>query len=533
MHQTSSNRLHPKVETMALIVIGFLYAAYFVLRYGGLWAENDTAVFTQVTRSMLQAKSVLFAGQYTHGFGYPTWLGTLSLLTGLNVSVMNTIIMPFIGVILLLVTAFVAYHTFLKSSRLAMLSVLLLFAVPDLMFTVLRGNHEKLNIALMLMALVALFRSFEVVYEGNWRAATAWIMLFYTFAFINATVNDYFASTFAVASTITLIAGAFLINRNVPAAARYRGQIVRLTSYVGATWLLVWWVMLYVFPPAGHDFQLLHGAITKITNLFLTLHTSSNPYSAPSSQWSGYVAQFLVASFRWVLFLLSLLVWVQEIWRLVFKKQQHRTLEHLFLLALYGAFGFLVAIAIPLDFTGMNAGTNLEVRNFPYFALMASPLLVWGLAQGYRRLSLVSRRKFAAITGGLLSLFILIGLFKSTLDPAISNQWMFYTPAEKESLTAFDRHSIDATLWSGPDNRLVYANTMLSSSTGTSSQVTGYHYASSDQDILISPEVIESSMVQHKNIPPYQQKNCIYDNGQAQIYRTVPQTLFQNGLPPQ
>ena len=517
---------HPRTTT-ALLFIGFLYATYFVTRYGGLWTENDTAVFTQVTRSMIHAQSVLFPGQYTHGFGYPTWLGTLSLLTGLKVSVMNTIVVPFLGMILLVVSAFVAYRTFLKSNRMAVMAVLVLFAVPDLMFTVLRGNHEKLNIALMLMALVALFRSLKIVYEGNWRAAMIWVVLFYTLVFVNATVNDYFASTFAAASTLTLLAGSILVKRNIPVAEPYRAQFTRLTSYVAASWLLVWWVMLYVFPASGHDFQLLHGALLKLTNLFLTLHTSSNPYAAPTSQWAGYIVRFLVASFRWILFLVSFFIWIQELWRLIVKKQQHRTLEHLFLLALYGGFGFLVALAIPMDFTGLNAGTNLEVRNFPYFALMASPVLVWGLNQAHRRLSAVIRRKIVPIVGIFLALFILIGLFKSTLDPVISNSWIFYTPAEKQALTAFDQHSVSATLWTGPDNRLVYANAMFNASETTSSQVAGYGYTSSDTDVLISPEVIQNTFVQHKPIPRYQSKNRIYDNGSAQIYRRMPRTFFE------
>ncbi len=512
---------------MALLFIGFLYATYFVTRYGGLWTENDTAVFTTVTRSMIQAKSVLFSGQYMHGFGYPTWLGTLSLLTGIKVSVMNTIVMPFLGVILLVVSAFAAYRMFLKSTRMAIVAVALLFAVPDLMFTVLRGNHEKLNIALMLMALVALFHSLKIVYEGNWRAATIWVILFYMLVFVNATVNDYFASTFAAASTLTLFAGTFLVKRNIPAAEQYRTQFNRLTSYVAASWLLVWWVMLYVFPSAGHDFQLLHGALLKLTNLFFTLHTSSNPYTAPVSQWAGYFVRFLVASFRWVLFLASFTIWLQEIWRIVVKKQQRRRLEHLFLLALYGGFGFLVALAIPMDFTGLNAGTNLEVRNFPYFALMAAPVLIWGLNQTYRRFSDESRAKINLVTGAFLALFILIGLFKSTLDPAISNSWIFYTPAEKQALIAFDRHTVSATLWTGPDNRLVYANSMVDASRTATSLVVGYNFMPLDTDVLISPEVIQNSLVQHKVVPSYQSKNRIYDNGSTQIYRRVPQTLFQ------
>jgi len=149
------------------------------------------------------------------------------------------------------------------------------------------------------------------------------------FVFVNATVNDYFASTFALAATLTLVGGWLLLRIHVPATARYRSQITRFTSYVVASWLLVWWVMLYVFPPAGQDFALAHGALNKLVDLFLTLHTSSNPYTAPASEWAGKLDQMLVASFRWFLAVTSILIWLRELWMII-RHNQHRSFEHLF-----------------------------------------------------------------------------------------------------------------------------------------------------------------------------------------------------------
>ena len=509
-----------------ILFTSFVYAAYFVLRYGGLWTENDTAVFTQITTQMLDARSVLFPGQYSHGFGYPTWLGSLSLLTGLSVPIMNTIVMPFIALLLFTIAAYIAYRIFLKSDKLAALSVLIIFAIPDVMFTLLRGNHEKLNIVLMLWALVMLFRAFDAVQKGVLRDSAIWIVLFYVFVFTNATVNDYFASTFAVAATLTLIGGWGLLRIHSPATTRYRSQIIRLGSYVVGSWLLVWWVMLYVFPPAGHDFGLAHSALNKIVDLFLTLHTSSNPYAAPAAEWAGKTDQFLVASFRWLLSGLSIAIWGYELWKVIWRKQS-RSFEHLFLLALYGAFGFLVALAIPLDFTGMNAGTNLEVRNFPYYALMASPVLIWGIIPRLKLLKGAKRQWVSTVTAVALGVFVLIGLFKSTLDPVISNQWLFYTPAERQALGAFDNHSQSQSLWTGPDNRLVYANAMWHPNDLGGNAVTGYQFTSAYRDILISPEVIANSLVEETPVPLYLEQNRIYDNGSAQIYRMRPRTPFE------
>ena len=521
-------RLSSKHEPMMpIILLSVLYAAYFVLRYGGLWTENDTAVFTQITSRMLAARSVLFPGQYSHGFGYPTWLGTLSLLTGVPVAIMNTIVLPFIAMAVFTIVCYVAYHTFLKSHKLAMLSVVLLFAIPDLMFTVLRGNHEKLNIILMLMAIVMLFRAFNAIQTGSMRNSAIWIALFYVFVFVNATVNDYFASTFAVAATLTLLGSWLLLRINVPATTRYRSQIRTFTSYVAASWLLVWWVMLYVYPPAGNDFSLVNGAVNKLVDLFFTLHTSSNPFAAPATQWAGTTTRVLVALFRWVLAFGSLFVWFRELWSVI-RRNQLRSFEHLFLLALYGAFGFLVALAIPLDFTGMNAGTNLEVRNYPYYALMAAPLLVWGFVSAQKHLSSRARKASAYGSALMLAGFVLIGLFKSTLDPIVSNQWLFYTPSELQALSAFSARSHNTAIWTGPDNRLVHVAEMWNYAGQNNNSVVGYQFSSRNRDLLISPAVIANSLVEEKSLPDYERQNRTYDNGQCQIYRLAPQTPFEN-----
>ncbi len=518
---------NPPALFWGLILTGFAYAAYFVLRYGGLWSENDTAVFTSVTSHMLVHQSVLFPGQYTHGFGYPAWLGSLSLLTGISVPVMNTIVMPFIGMLLFIITAYITYRTFLKSEKLGALTVLVMFATPDVMFTILRGNHEKLNIALMLWAFVMMIKAFGSIKNGLLRNSAVWIGLFYLFALVNATVNDYFASIFAFVITLTFVGGWLLVKLKVPGTLRYHTQILHLASYVLGSWLLVLWIMIYIFPPAGQDFTLAHGAFNKLIALILTRHASSNPYAAPVQEWAGKTDQFLVESFRWLLSGVSMAIWLSKLWKIIWRKEPV-SFEHLFLVALYGAFGFLVALAIPLDFTGMNAGTNLEVRNFPYYALMAAPVMVWGILPALQRLKAAPRLWISAFSALLLMGFVLIGLLKSTLDPAISNQWLFYTPAERQALTEFGKHSQSTMIWTGPDNRLPHAFQMWHPRNSGNNAVTGYSFTTGDRDLLISPEVIANSLVQNKPVPPYLNQNRIYDNGQAQIYRVRPHTLLED-----
>ncbi len=510
--------------------MGFFVSAYFVLRYGGLWIENDTAVFSQITSQMLHYRSVLFLGQYVHGFGYPAWMGSLSLLSGVSVPILDTIVLPFAGMLFLIVSTYVLYGLVLKHERHTMLAVLLLFAVPDLLFTVVRGNHEKLNVFFMVLALFSLIKGYKAISCGDVTSTWKWIGLFYVQVFINATVNDYFGSTFAAAAAATFLSGVLLQGR-VQNINQFRPQVLRYSGIVAVSWLMVLWVMLYVFPPAGADLGLAHSALQKFLNLFLTLHTSSNPYVAPTQQWAGKAALALVSAFRWILFLTSFTVWARDL-VLLFTSRRRYGLSYLFLLGLYGSFGFLVFAAIPLDFTGLNAGTNLEVRNFPYYALVAAPLMALGINRLLSKIGNDVNHKVAhrvrGSLGVIFSLFVVVSLLKVTLDPLMSNLWMYFTPAESQALRAFWQESVYTTLWAGPDNRLVYVADAWFGRDPGSNQVAGYGYQTTERDLLISAQVIQNSLVQNFTIPNYSKQNLIYNDGGAEIYRMAPQTPFEN-----
>jgi hypothetical protein len=631
-----SRALGPKdelgsLETLWLaLIIGLLYAGYFVLRYGGIWTENDTAFFSQVTALMLRAGNVGFAHQYTHGFGYPAWLGSLSLLTGISVPVLNTVVMPYVGAVFLIMAAFLAYRTLLGATGAGFLATSLLLATSDVFFSVLRGNHEKLDIAFMLVAIYALFKGFEAMGRGSAMDLLIWVVLFYTLIFGNASVNDYFASTFVFAATLTLPCGYVLLRYHRDPEAQ-RPAMVRFTITVAVSWLLVWWVMLYVFPAAGSDFRLVHTAGEKLRDLFLSLQVSSNPYVAPGQQWAGPAVSIVLGAFRWLLFGGSFIVWITQLLR-VFVRRTRFTLAQLFLLALYGAFGLVVAISIPVDFVGLQAGTNLELRNFTYFALVAAPLLAWGLREidpassaaitwvarhvrgaqpaPYERgddgcpfwamaiksqshlclspkhdLSALSpmyidaycsrvqhvhckffihaagdeararpqfervqtggvkasaaeprkpvpvpkrRRIYSGAAGAVLVAFIVLGLLKSTVDPLVSNQWIFYTPAERQALDFFWHHRGGMTMWTGPDNRIVSVATTWHLDQTGDEQVIGYAMRPEVRDLLWSPQIAANAAEVRIVLLAIQQQDRVYDNGGSQIFRETPRTPFQN-----
>lgn len=520
----------PNLSLALLMTVALFYAAYFVLRFGGLWSENDTGVFSNITTRMLSAGSVLFTGQYVHGYAYPAWLGSLSLLTGLSVPVLSTVVTPFVGVVFLLFFAYLAYCQWLNTPWMAMMGVLLLFGAPDLLFGVLRGNHEKLTLLLSLAAFYALMRGIQSIGNQHIGEYLAWALVLYLSVFTNATVNDYFASTFVAATSVALAVGTWLMkrSRNEP---RIHPAFRRLTLVVAASWLLIVWVMFFVFPPAGTDFQLLRHAITKLLSLFLTFHAGSNPYTLAKSQWANPTIVTLVAAFRWTISLASFFIWIAALWQVIVRK--HRlSWSRILLIGLYGAFGLTIAVAIPVDFTGLGAGTNLEVRNFTFFVLFASPLLVWGMSEGpagslTRRLG-AYRALVGILAPAMLVGFIVIGLFKVTLDPIVSNQWMFYRPSEKQSVSFFWAHARDSSLWTGPDNRIRDIWNTLATTDPHNNSIVGYAIHDRERDWLRSPVVIANTVAQGMAIPNYLAQDRVFDAGGAQIYHVRPLTMFQN-----
>ena len=532
-----------------VVATGLIYAAYFVLRYRGLWMENDTAVFSQVTARTLAAGTIFFPGQYPHGYGYPAWSAMLAVATGLRPAVLQTAVLPYVGILLLMVPSLLLFSLLLRSRRVAAWSVLLMLLAPDLTFAVLRGNHEKLNIALLLISFYVLFQGFEAVRARRMGRLAVWVVLFYLCAFLNASVNDYFASSFVLAEGVTVAVIWFLQRRGRHRAATARTPVRQLWLAVASSWLLVWWVMLFVFLPAGHDFRLVAGAGRKLLDLFESLHGSSNPFTKVAQEWAGRGAQFAVAAFRYVLALGSFGTWCVLVWR-AWRRGRGRwaRLERLFLFGAYAGFALSVAAAVPLDFSGLGAGSNLEVRNFTYFALLAAPLFAVGLhtlraRARWRRLrarksprpvrravffpgAVVVRIGFALLCGA----FLVVSLWKVTLDPLVSNQWMFYTPAEGEALVAFSSHAVDSALWAGPDDRLPDVMGAMVPIAAHGDQVVGYAIAKRPQirDLLISPAIIANCLVEGFPLPYLGGKDRIYDDGGARIYRDAPETIFED-----
>lgn len=525
-------RASPYPQALWLVLaVSVLYAGYFVLRYGGLWTENDTSVFSREALRTVESGSILFPGQYVHGFGYPAWLSSLSLLTGVPAPILNTVVMPYVGMVMLVLSGFMAYRMLCGSDRVALLAVSLLFAVPDLLFSVLRGNHEKLNVFFMLAAIYLLLKGFQATERRRFGRTAIWVVLFDASIFANATANDYFASSFVAAMTLTVL-GAYVLSVVRPVRHAFHIPVPRLALRTSASWLLVLSFGLFLFRPASQDLQLIATTADKVNSLFLSLKPASNPYAIASQQWAGGATSTLLGTFRLLLFFGSIGVWIFWLWRGLIRRTL-LSVGRSYLILLYGAFGLLIALSIPVDLVGLSSGTNLQLRNFTYFALLAAPVLGWGLrdlfrlwlhAPGNRRRSAHSVRPFAA---GLVAIVVALGVVKTTVDPLVSNLWIFYSPTEHQALAEFLRPAQAGSLWVGPDNRLHYVadNWDMYQLIG---QVAAGPRVQETTDWLRSPQLVANMAAQGYPLPPFGQQDRVYDNGGAQVFHVAPQTPFQD-----
>jgi hypothetical protein len=486
---------------------------------------------------MLRAGTIFFPGQYPHGFAYPAWLGSLSLLTGVPPYVANTIILPFLGVIGFTLAAYLAYRVVLQSESMAFWATIMLFAVPDLMFSVLRGNHEKMNIFMLLILVFVLFKSFQSTESRDGAAGTSrlpFVLLFYAFTFLNATANDYFASTLSVG--LLLVTGwVLLASRMRREPSVFDHQAERLWLVTATSWLVIFWVMFFVFPEAGADFALIGQAWNKVWELFLSLQPASNPYSAAAAQWSNPTVAFLGESFRWVISVGSFLGWSVSIVRWLMNRRSLAFRQH-FMLALYGGLGFLITLAIPVDFAGLAAGSNLELRNFTYFALVAAPMFIVTLAMVG---SLVARIRLPRLAPGyarLLKLgmafslvgFVIISLMKVTLDPLVSNSFVVYSASENQAMQYFlNDAGPNAVLWGGPTSRLSLASASRLWPNPWRVVGGGLVVPGEKMSYMESPLTRLSAIVADAPLPRYAEMNQIYDNGQARLAQPPPVSPFQ------
>jgi hypothetical protein len=526
---------------LALAVYVALAATYFVVRPEGRWAEVDSVGQAQAIRAIAArgalmpplgaihldgygyaaasgaVDGVTMAGPdafYPNGYAYPAVSTVLLNMTGLSVVRLLQVVYPLVSAVLAL-SAWALYRELSGSHRVALIAALLLFLNSEFLFVVLRGSHERMLRALMLLSLWLLVRSFR--FRDRPGHFAAHVVLFYLSSFALIATNALFGISFVVAIATAMVA-AWALGRVRPGLLSLASPVAGRLALVAIAVTAVGYIFVaHLYPPAGHSLQVLHDVLEQLVALFLTTETGADPYTRVVGGWTSMRAYFLLSMETYLLMGASAIVWAWQGARWLRGAQHPPTLLAWLLWLLYGAFAFQGVLAILSDRSGLLGG-NVQHRSFPSFAMVAAPLLAVALGQ-WR-----PARWQRAVAAGGVALLAGLALLKTTNEPSLSNKWTFYTPAELRALEWADQHHRDAAIWVGLDERLVAAFELTVGDSTHNNKWNIYAPQEATRSFLISDVVRLQSARLHQPLPAVAEANRVYDNGTVPMYRSRAQT---------
>jgi hypothetical protein len=505
-------------------------AAFFVLRPFGHWSENDTVVLSDAIAWMSRTQQLVPTGGfvYPHGYAFQAVSTFLLAFTGLPISTLQQVLSPFVSALFVAPIAWVAYRELGPGLRVGTLATVLLLLEPEFLFVVLRGSHEKVSRALMLLALWALARTFRFQDRGH---LTALMLLLYAASYGVIASNNLFATSFIVAIGTAFVL-SWVFSRFWSGAARQSADVLTRRLIITTVCLIGLLVVfdVYIYPPASYEVNVYTEIWDKLTNLF---HTTTNqqqpagdPYAIVQTSWISSRAYFLVSIGNWLLLAGSFLFWFRDGFYWIVRRRGPPSQTAWFVWVLFGAFALQCAQAIVVDFAGALA-TNLQYRAFESFTLIAVVVFARGLTGV---LSVPGRvRRFgppvAAVVIGCLGI---IGILKAANEPLLSNKWLFHTPAELQALRWFDANARNAGIWTEFDERLksAYELSVTMDIAPTERELNGNHLDDysvrpEDRDFLISDVTrARARRYEASPLPPGAQIRT-YDNGSTQIYHLL------------
>jgi hypothetical protein len=517
-------RTRASTELIVLITAMTLVAGYAAIRHGGLWGEVDTSTTATAMRAMLQEGQLIpQLVAYPNGYGFQALAVILVHVTSLSVAQLQIFGAALLAVWLVL-PAWLAYRELTGSARGATLATALILVQPEFLFPILRGTHEKFTRGLMFLALYLLVRS--ILARGQTRRLAAFLLAFYLVIYALITFNNLMAFSFIAALGLALALNLGIWR--VFAAHGDKSALTqrRLLYAVGISLLLAFIFTFYAYPPAQHGLNVVQSIGDRLALLFLQVEeTTVNPYAVVSAAWISPLVYLLLSIANWLLLVLSFLFWTTQTlswWRSHSWPDEPRVR---LLWSLYGAFGFLGALSIAVDFSGALA-SNLQHRIFPTFAMLAAPVVAAWLVGRPEARPLASRlaRGVLAVTIAFLAV---LAVLKATNEPAVSNTWLFYTPAEFVALRWMGTANPNDAIWTEFDQRLLSAmNTCCSEELG-GRRLAGYRPQPGTRAFLISDVVQARGMRLGQPLPIDGDSLRAYDNGAADIYRLRPRTPFQ------
>jgi len=495
---------------------------YFLIRFGGRWAEADSSVFANLIRIVIQEGRLLpiNGDRYPNGYAYQVISAYIVALTGLDVGTLQQLVYPLVTPLVVL-PAWVLYREWTGSARAATLTTLLLFTQPEFLFVILRSSHEKFTRTFMLLCFFWLARSFKLR-DRPWLFAVH-VGLFYVTAYAFIATNNLLAHSFILAIAFALILGRVLERRNPHLRQQHAQALQRLPYAVLICLGLVYIFTFYLYPPAAHDLVVLQSIWMRGAALAIGGQESSNAYATVASSWISLPVYFLLSIANWIILAASLMIWMWQgfhwLWRRTKPQRPMAWLVWLF----YVAFAAQGALSVVADASGSLTG-NLQHRLFPSFAIVAVAVVGSALAQWRpRRMAAPS---WAGLSAGIACVAIL-SVLKATNEPLLSNKWTFYRADELLAVEWNDTHLRGVDIWAGFDERLSVAFNTIHSDSLNRNRFVGNQPRATTHDLIVTDVMRMRGRRLNRPLPLSPDAFRVYDNGDSQSYHERPQTPYQ------
>ncbi|MEM7334924.1 MAG: hypothetical protein AAF490_22795 [Chloroflexota bacterium] len=448
----SIQRPAAQFDILLLLMTVLVLASYAIFRYGGYWGETDTFAFANAIRAIQTSAELTPQGQsYPNGYGFQALSVFMMSFLGITLDQWLLVVGTFL-VGWIVFPAWLLYRELTASPRGATLATVILFVQAEFLFPVLRGSHEKFTRGLMLFCLFLLVRSLKTRYEP--KRFAGWLIAFYLAVFGLITFNSLLAISFIVATCLALglnWTAMRFFNRKRTKKADPASQ--RLTYAALISMGMAFLFTFYIYQPAIHHLDLFQSIWDKVAALLLDVEESAtDPYQVVSLGWINLPTYLTVSIGNWIILLVSAILWVSKTVQWLFTDEKPRKISEMILWAFYGAFAFIGALSVLIDFSGAIDG-NLQVRSFPSFAMLAAPFIArWVMSRRATNWHRVTRLGWLAVM--VLAVFATL---KATNEPSLSNKWLFYFEPELQAIEFADATLEDTAVWTGYDERLVTA----------------------------------------------------------------------------
>jgi hypothetical protein len=518
----AAGRVSDTAAILPVVLLALVIGLYFILRYAARWAEIDTANVTLAIRDMAGTGRLVPRGGYIYysGYAYQAIVTFLIRLTGENVVVLQQRVLP-LALVLQAVVGWLLFREISGSSRGAALGTILLLLLPEFLFVVLRGSHEKFGRLFMVLALYALFRSYRS--QTSFRHFTVYVCLFYLAIYGLIASNFMIGSSFMFALAFALITHVTLERTRFWHAKFAPMKAGRLLSVVSAVFILAFLFLFLFYPPAQEGLRVMNGTFDRMRALAVGASQPIDVYESVLNAWVSPWVYAIINTANWLAILVSLPLWLAMGVGWFRGKEGRRTPVLWLLWLIYGAFGFQVLIAILSDASGTFG--NLQHRIFPSFSLLAVMLIAANLGG---RLPGKGRRAFAGILiGAAVGLLAILSPVKATNEPNLVGWWGFYTEPELRGLRWVDARASDALIWVGFNERLLEAFNLIETPSRARNTFDIRAVSPISRDFLISDAIRAQAARLGADLPEIDSSQAVYDNGQVQIYHRRPATPYQ------